>query len=93
MVPAYDARGIIRLSKEKFSRIPVLKELHWQLLRRPGEPRPQYATRELAPQIKQSDLSELAHQAMLNGAIRKARFYARLRNSFREQNRRSRRND
>lgn len=93
MIRSEDAEGIIRLSKEDYSRLPVLKELRWQLLRRPGERRPEYATRELAPSIKQSDLESLANQAVNNGTMEKAQFYARLRTGFTEENRKRLRKD
>ncbi|MDG9886646.1 hypothetical protein N7650_27880, partial [Pseudomonas sp. GD04058] len=87
MVPSHDAEGIVRLSTEKFHRLPVLAELRWQLMRRPGEKRLRYATRELAPKIGQRQIEALRKQAMNEGAIDKAHFYKRLHDGFTEANR------
>nr|WP_240160601.1 RHS repeat-associated core domain-containing protein [Pseudomonas bharatica] len=79
---SHDAAGIIDLSKKPLSRIPVLREVRWRLLRSPGERRAGIGERKRAPKLLRGDLLRLEDQARVEGSIEKAEFYANLRDGF-----------
>ena len=79
MISSNDAAGIIALAKQRFKRIPVLRELHQQLPLTPDERRNAYSRRGQSPTIPQKHLQSLTYRALREGLQEKAQFYDRLR--------------